>query len=162
MALPGLTPVRTATDESSIWRDVGLAAFRSNITVLKRLTDIPAAKATHTRSVSSDTAASDARFILPFETERSLSNDFALIASLKQDGASVTAAVLEESAEGDALIVRCASNRRIPSAAETVLNSILGALQECAKGSVDCLMVATRTRLITNRNEPPCLRRSGL
>ena len=135
MVLPLSQPVKTATNHTSIWRDVALVTFRSNIAELKGLTDIPAAKATHIRSLTSDTAAMDARFTLPFETERRLSDDFALIASLKNDGYDVSAAAVEEAPDGEAITVRLASNCRISGAAKALINAVSVALQDSAHGS---------------------------
>ena len=130
-----LLPTNTAHGQQSIWHGIGVEQFRAKIARLKQINKVPAPEVTHSRSVSAATSAQDRCYVLPFETERSLADDFAILASSKKDAKAVSAATIQESPNGDTLTIRLAANDSVPSSVISMFNSIFTMLRECAEQS---------------------------
>lgn len=86
--------VTTAEPHASIWLGLGQDTFRRNIASLKKVDECPGAKVKHNRVLSAASVAGDKQYTLPFETERTLADDFALLASFKEEARTVSAATL--------------------------------------------------------------------
>ena len=125
-------PVKTASSKQSIWRDVQLATFRKNVTELQQVQDVPGTKVKHSGSVYQRDHPVNAAHILPFDQEKALAADFAMIASVEPTVQCVTAASLEESPLHNALIIRLASNEAIAESTRSFVSSVLKQLRTSA------------------------------
>ena len=135
MAAIQLLPVKTASIENSIWRDITRLTFCQSVAQLKEATEIPGQKKENSKSSLCDNAL-NGRYKLPFETEKTFVNHFAFLAATEKSAARVTAVSLEEKANGEGLTVRLASNERILPTVEIALRAILDSITTFAERSM--------------------------
>lgn len=129
-------PVKTASSKESIWRNVQLATFRKNVTELQLVQEVPGTKVKHSGSVYQRDHPVDVAHILPFNQEKALADDFAMIASVEPTVQYVTAASLEENLLQNALIIRLASNGAITESTRSLFSSVLKQLRTSASRGV--------------------------
>ncbi|KAL9124838.1 MAG: hypothetical protein Q9217_005880 [Psora testacea] len=133
MAAPQLRSVETASANNSVWRDVDLASFRNNVALLKQATEVARDKETYLRDSTEDIHLLDARYMLPFDTEKVFVNHLAFVAAIEKAAVRVTAVSLEEGL--DSITVRLASNETVLPVVEETLRLILDLLSRCANRS---------------------------
>ena len=125
-------PVCASSPKNSVWRNVQVSEFHSNIAELRHLTNgVPAPKKRLQQMTAEGNTTSDTAFILPFETERLLSDHFAILVSSQPDGYSVTAAAIEERNESS--ILRLASNGHMKREVQDHIRLTLEILAGCAR-----------------------------
>ena len=131
----GSLAVTTASPQASIWLGLGQEAFRRNIAALKRVTEVPGDRVKHSRIISATSTANDTQYILPFETERALADNFALLASFKEEARTVSAATLQEDLDGRAVTIRLAANQTLLPPVKSLFDTIIACLHDCAARS---------------------------
>lgn len=122
-------PVETASSKESIWQDVKLATFRRNVTALEQVQKVPGTKIKHSSSIYQSNHPLDVAHTLPFDQEKALADDFAMLASIEPIVQYVTAASLEENLLHDVLTIRLAANGPITEAARSLISSVLEQLR---------------------------------
>ena len=125
-------PVKTASSKESIWRDVQLATFRKNVTELQQIQEVPGTKVKHAGSIYQRDHPVEVAHILPFDQEKALADDFAMIASVEPIVQYVTAASLEENLLHNALIIRLAANGAITESTRSLVSGVLKQLRTSA------------------------------
>ena len=131
-----LLSIQTAQPQQSIWLRVGLEAFRENVARLAAMNKIPASEVVYDRQPSEASLAADEQYILPFETERQLADDFALLASLEAEPKAVSAASIQEQSSGKAATLLVAANESLSPIAKSMFDDIVAILRQSAARSV--------------------------
>ena len=126
--------IRSIKPGLSIWRDIDVRNFRRDLADLKRLSNqLP--PASHPPLSSPDNAADSRRgYQLPFETERILADDLALIASSQPDVHGVTAAALQDRGHSS-MRIHLASNGPVPVPILDNIKRIMDEVGFCAARS---------------------------
>lgn len=133
-----LLSVDTSSDAKSIWRGLDRNQFRTNIVALQRASNqVPCDPKKHSRNEWHNPRIShdDPSYLLPFEVEQQLADDFAFIAAAEEGVQAVSAVALEESLDPAGLTIRLAANETVPERVPDTLKIIFKLLGRCAKRS---------------------------
>ncbi|MCJ1429447.1 hypothetical protein MMC29_007361 [Sticta canariensis] len=131
-----LLRVNTSSPGKSIWRGLDRDRFRTNIVALQRASNqVPCDPKIHVRNEwhNPKIRHNDPSYVLPFEVEQRLADDFALIAAAKEGVKAVSAVALEESLDPAGLTIRLAANETLPERVPDTFKMIFNLLQKCAK-----------------------------
>lgn len=130
--------VNTSSARKSIWRGVDRDQFRTNIVALQRASNqVPCDPKVHTRKEwrNPRIRQDDPSYLLPFEVEQRLADDFAFLAAAEEGVKAVSAVALEESLDPAGLTIRLAANETVPEHVPDTFKTIFGLLGRCAKRS---------------------------
>lgn len=133
-----LLNVNTSSPGKSIWRGLGRDQFRRNILALQRASnDVPCDPKIHVRNEWHNPRVryDNPSYVLPFEVEQRLADDFAFIAAAKEGVKAVSAVVVEESLDPAGLTIRLAANQTLPERVPDTFKVIFNLLQKCATTS---------------------------
>lgn len=133
-----LLMVNTSSPGKSIWRGLDRDQFRTNIVTLQRASnEVPCDPKVHTRNEWHNPRIrhNDPSYVLPFEVEQRLADDFAFIAAAKEGVKAVSAVALEESLDSTGLTIRLAANGTLPERVLDTFKMVFNLLQRCAKTS---------------------------
>lgn len=128
-----------ATPSQSIWQDVSRATFEKHVDKLWKKNIVPK---TATRT---DLPKQREYDVLPFTTENQFAHDIAVITANKAGARYVTAAAVEQHAEGSGITVRLAGNEGIETGIQDQLTAMFGTLENCAnKSKIPLIPVLSR------------------
>lgn len=130
--------VNTSSAPKSIWRGLGHDQFRTNIVALQRASNqVPCNPKIHTRKEwhNPKIRHHDASYVLPFEVEQRLADDFAFIAAAEEGVKAVSAVALEERRDPAGLTIRLAANETVPERVPDTFKKIFNLLGRCAQRS---------------------------
>lgn len=133
-----LLSVNTSSAGKSIWRGLDRNQFRTNIVTLQRASNqVPCDPKVHTRKEWRNPRIrhDDSSYVLPFEVEQRLADDFAFIAAAEEDVKAVSAVALEESLDPAGLKITLAANETVPERVPDTFKVIFDLLGRCAKRS---------------------------
>lgn len=133
-----LLRVNTSSPGKSIWRGLNRDQFRTNVVTLQRASnEIPCDPKIHTRNEWHNPRIrhDDPSYVLPFEVEQRLADDFAFIAAAKEGVKAVSAVALEESLDPAGLTIRLAANQTLPERVPDTFKMIFNLLRKCAQTS---------------------------
>ena len=130
-------PVRTASDEQSIWQDLSEITFRKHIVALEKASkEVPAGPQVHSLPEWQQQHQGDGVIHqLPVEVEQRIADDFAFIAATEDNAKAVSAVGLEERPDVAGMIVRLAGNGPLPPQTAESLQAVLDDLGQCASKS---------------------------
>ncbi|MCJ1262668.1 hypothetical protein MMC22_002538 [Lobaria immixta] len=136
--MPGgqVLSVNTSSARKSIWQGVDREQFRTNIVALQRASNqVPCDPKVHTRKEwhNPRIRQDDPSYVLPFEVEQRLADDFAFLAAAEEGVKAVSAVALEESLDPAGLTVRLAANETVPEHVPDTFKTIFSLLGRCAK-----------------------------
>ncbi|KAJ9238245.1 hypothetical protein DTO271D3_5546 [Paecilomyces variotii] len=129
-------PVSTAPPDDSIWQGINQATFRQNIASLeKTFKTRPGPKEAVPRDGWEKRRAelSSQDYIIPFNTEQQLAEDFAFLVAAEPESKATSAVCIEEQSEPEGLVVRLAADEPVTTRVRKALKDILGLLVDRAK-----------------------------
>lgn len=129
-------PVSTAPPDDSIWQGINQATFRQNIASLeKSFKTRPGPKEAVPRDGWEKRRAelSSQDYIIPFNTEQQLAEDFAFLVAAEPESKVTSAVCIEEQSEPEGLVVRLAADEPVTTRVRKALKDILGLLVDRAK-----------------------------
>ncbi|KAJ9296732.1 hypothetical protein DTO271G3_4931 [Paecilomyces variotii] len=129
-------PVSTAPPDDSIWQGINQATFRQNIASLeKSFKTRPGPKEAVPRDGWEKRRAelSSQDYIIPFNTEQQLAEDFAFLVAAEPESKATSAVCIEEQSEPEGLVVRLAADEPVTTRVRKALKDILGLLVDRAK-----------------------------
>lgn len=127
---------RTASAQQSIWHGLDEAAFRRHVVHLQKLSkEVPGLPRVHSLHEWEQKQAlqHDQNRLLPLIVEQRLADDMAFVIAAEEGVKDVSAVAVEESINGDGLIIRVAVNDTIPKAVPDGLREALDLLETCAR-----------------------------
>lgn len=133
-----LLSVNTSSIGKSIWGDLGFDRFRTNTVALQQASnEVPGDPKVHTRNEWRNPRIrhDDPSYILPFEVEQRLADDFAFIAAAEEGVKAISAVALEESLGPAGLTIRLAANESVPECVPDIFKKIFNLLGRCARRS---------------------------
>ncbi|GAE00101.1 hypothetical protein AN5503.2 [Paecilomyces variotii No. 5] len=129
-------PASTAPPDDSIWKGFNEATFRQNIASLeKTFRNKPGPKESVPRHDWEKRRAelSSQDYIIPFNTEQQLAEDFAFLVAAEPESRATSAVCIEEQSEPEGLVVRLAADEPVTTRVRKALKDILGLLVDRAK-----------------------------
>jgi hypothetical protein len=135
-------PVRTASREQSVWKDLNENEFRRNVIELEKVSnEVPRDPKVYTQDnwLARGTRTVEAMHTLPFGVEQQLADDLAFIAAAEEGVKAVSAIGIEEADEHRGLIVRLAANDVIPGNVPRTLEMMFHIVKQCAMKSMPIL-----------------------
>ncbi|KAL1874604.1 hypothetical protein Plec18167_005836 [Paecilomyces lecythidis] len=129
-------PVSTARPDDSIWQEINQATFLQNIASLeKAFRNKPGPKEAVPRHDWEKRRAelSSQDYIIPFNTEQQLAEDFAFLVAAEPESRATSAVCIEEQSEPEGLVVRLAADEPVTTRVRKALKDILGLLVDRAK-----------------------------
>ncbi|KAF2235572.1 hypothetical protein EV356DRAFT_531734 [Viridothelium virens] len=123
-----LSPI-TGPPDRSIWKRVSRASFEASIEQLHLVKPVPKTREYPTN----DPSVPQNGYLLPFDVERQLADDFAYLAAYNMGVGFVSAATVCLNSEPPSLTVCIAANEGLALDVKTALEEILSKLEKCAK-----------------------------